>query len=95
MIGYISCLISFALCTFVYIRMLRREEPGTLGKKSAVPVVLGFIAPIISTVLVTLRWFGPTIGGHPKIATNSEGFLRFCGCILKSGDGFVALEMYQ
>ncbi len=52
MIGYISCLISFALCTFVYIRMLRREEPGTLGKKSAVPVVLGFIAPIISTVLV-------------------------------------------
>ena len=52
MIGYISCLVSFVLCTFIYIRMLRREQPGTLGKKSAVPVVLGFIAPIITTVLV-------------------------------------------
>ena len=32
--------------------MLRREEPATLGKKSIVPVALGFIAPIIMFILM-------------------------------------------
>lgn len=52
MISYLSCLIAFVLCAFVYIRMVKREEPGTLGKKSIVPVALGFVAPVLSTILL-------------------------------------------
>lgn len=54
MIGYISSFIAFALCTFVYIRMVRREEPKTLGKKSIIPAVFGLVSPIFAFFLVIL-----------------------------------------
>ena len=54
MIGFISCLASIILCTLVYDRMVRREEPKALGKKSIIPVALGFVVPIIATALVLL-----------------------------------------
>ena len=54
MIGYISSFVSFVLCTFVYIRMVRREEPATLGKKSIIPVVFGLIAPFIVLLFAIL-----------------------------------------
>lgn len=54
MIGYISCIIAFILCAFVYVRMVRREVAGTLGKKSVIPVLLGLVAPILTFVLVLM-----------------------------------------
>ena len=39
---------------FIYIRMVRREASGTLGKKSIVPAVLGFIAPVFSFIALML-----------------------------------------
>ena len=54
MIGYISSFISFALCTFVYLRMVKREAPATLGKKSIIPVAFGLIAPFIVLILAIL-----------------------------------------
>lgn len=69
MIGYISCIISFVLCAFIYIRMLRREQPGTLGKKSIVPVAFGFIAPIFTFVLLVVAkvLIDKTAGGQVSI----------------------------
>jgi len=52
MIGYISSFVSFVLCTFVYIRMVRREDPPTLGKKSIIPVAVGLVSPVLALVLV-------------------------------------------
>ena len=54
MIGYISCLISFILCAIIYTKMVKREEPSTLGKKSIVPVALGFVSPILTFILMIL-----------------------------------------
>ena len=54
MIGYISCLISFILCAIIYTKMVRREEPITLGKKSIVPVALGFVSPILTVIIMIL-----------------------------------------
>jgi len=54
MIGYISCFVSFALCTFIYINMVKREEPATLGKKSIIPAALGFIAPVFTFIFLLL-----------------------------------------
>lgn len=51
--GFITSLIAFILCAFVYVRMIRREVPQQIGKAQAwVPVGAGLIAPIISTVIV-------------------------------------------
>ena len=51
--GFITSLIAFILCAFVYVRMIRREVPEQIGKAQAwVPVGAGLIAPIISTVIV-------------------------------------------
>jgi len=52
MIGYISSFVSFVLCTFVYIRMVKREEPPTLGKKSIIPVAVGLVSPVLALFLV-------------------------------------------
>ena len=50
--GFITSLIAFILCAFVYVRMIRREVPEQIGKAQAwVPVGAGLIAPIISTVI--------------------------------------------
>lgn len=50
--GFITSLIAFILCAFVYVRMIRREVPEQIGKAQAwVPVAAGLIAPIISTVI--------------------------------------------
>jgi len=54
MIGYISSFVSFVLCTFVYIRMVKREAPPTLGKKSIIPVALGIVTPVLAFFLVIL-----------------------------------------
>ena len=51
--GIILGLVAFALCAFVYVRMVRREIPEPLGKKQAViPVVIGLAAPIFGTALI-------------------------------------------
>ena len=51
--GIILGLVAFALCAFVYVRMVRREIPEPLGKKQAViPVVIGLAAPILGTALI-------------------------------------------
>jgi len=52
MIGYISSFVSFVLCTFVYIRMVKRENPPTLGKKSIIPVAVGLVSPVLALFLV-------------------------------------------
>lgn len=52
MLGTISFVISFVLCLLVYIRMVKREEPATLGKKSVVPVLLGLTTPVLSLILL-------------------------------------------
>lgn len=57
MIGYISCFVAFVLCSLVYVKMVKREESGTLGKKSIIPVVLGFISPVLALVLVIVLNF--------------------------------------
>ena len=50
--GMLSSVISFALCAFVYVRMLKREVPEPMSKKQAwVPVAVGVIGPIISTLV--------------------------------------------
>ncbi len=54
MIGYISCIVSFILCVFVYVRMVKREEPRTLGKKSIIPVALGLLTPLFSLFFIIL-----------------------------------------
>lgn len=66
MIGYICCLIAFVLCAFVYARMVKREDPKTLGKKSIIPVVLGVLSPVFSLVFIILvRMLIVTIAGGP------------------------------
>lgn len=78
MIGFISCAVSIILCTFVYVRMVRREEPGTLGKKSIVPVALGLVVPVVTTVLSIL-----TIIAVRMIAGDSFG-IHIPGLVMKS-----------
>lgn len=51
----ITSLIAFALCAFVYVRMIKREVPEPIGKKqAAIPVVLGLILPVLSTVVAII-----------------------------------------
>ena len=54
MIGYLSCIIAFVLCIFVYIKMVKRDESATLGKKSIIPVIFGLFAPIITLLFLIL-----------------------------------------
>lgn len=54
MIGYLSCIIAFVLCIFVYIKMVKRDESATLGKKSIIPVIFGLFAPIITLLFIIL-----------------------------------------
>ena len=50
--GMLSSIISFALCAIVYVRMLKREVREPMSKKQAwVPVAVGVIGPIISTLV--------------------------------------------
>ena len=50
--GLLSSVLSFALCAVVYVRMLKREVPEPMSKKQAwVPVAVGVIGPIISSVI--------------------------------------------
>ena len=77
MIGYICCIVAFALCAFVYVRMVKREEPKTLGKKSIIPAVLGFFSPIISLVLIILvRMVIVTIAGGPVSISVPNLFMK-------------------
>ena len=56
--GLLVAIIASVLCAVMYMRMYRREVPEPIGKKkAALPVVLGFIAPIFSTLLVVLFGF--------------------------------------
>ena len=45
-------MIAFVLCAVVYVKMVKREVCRTLGLKSIIPVVLGFIAPFIMLALM-------------------------------------------
>lgn len=54
MIGYLSCIIAFVLCIFVYIKMVKRDESATLGKKSIIPVIFGLFTPFVTLVLIIL-----------------------------------------
>lgn len=49
--GLIVGIIAGVLCCVLYIRMCRRDVPVPMGKKAAIPVALGCIAPILSTVM--------------------------------------------
>ena len=51
--GIIVSLISFALCVFFYVRMIRREVPTPLTTgRAVIPVVVGLAAPSLSTFLM-------------------------------------------
>lgn len=53
--GFLAAIIAFALCAFVYVKMIRREVPEQIGKAQAwVPVAVGFIAPFLSSALAIL-----------------------------------------
>ena len=44
--GFLASIIAFALCAFVYVRMIRREVPEQIGKAQAwVPIAVGIAAP--------------------------------------------------
>lgn len=50
--GLIAGILDGVLCLVLYIRMCGREVPEPMGKKSAIPVALGFLAPLVSTLLL-------------------------------------------
>ena len=52
MIGYLSCIVAFVLCIFVYLKMVKRDESASLGKKSIIPVVLGLFTPFAALMLL-------------------------------------------
>ena len=53
--GLIVALFASILCLVLYIKMCKREQPSPMEKKkAALPVVLGVIAPILSTIVVIL-----------------------------------------
>lgn len=53
--GLILGLFSALLCGVIYVRMYKRDLPVPIGKgKAALPAILGFFAPILSTLLVAL-----------------------------------------
>ena len=45
------------LCVILYIRMCRREVPKPMGKRVAIPMALGLLAPILSTALLIVLGF--------------------------------------
>ena len=50
--GLIVGILQGILCIILYVRMYKREVPEPMGKKAAIPVVLGFFAPFLSTALL-------------------------------------------
>ncbi|MBQ7436884.1 MAG: PrsW family intramembrane metalloprotease [Oscillospiraceae bacterium] len=53
--GFLASIIAFALCAFVYVRMIRREVPEQIGKAQAwVPIAVGIAAPLLSTAITLL-----------------------------------------
>lgn len=50
--GLIVGILEGILCIILYVRMCKREVPEPMGKKAAIPVVLGFFAPFLSTLLL-------------------------------------------
>lgn len=68
--GLIAGIIEGILCIILYVRMCGREVPEPMGKKAAIPVVLGLFAPILSTLL--LLGFGLLLG-YGFIVTQSTG----------------------
>lgn len=56
--SFLASIIAFALCAFVYVRMIRREVPDRIGKAQAwVPVAVGIAAPIFSSAIALLTGF--------------------------------------
>lgn len=49
--GLIMGMLDGALCVILYVRMCRREVPEPMGKKAAIPVALGLLAPLFSTLM--------------------------------------------
>lgn len=51
--GLIAALIATALCSVVYVRMIRREVPEPISKKqAAIPAVLGLLSVFLATMLM-------------------------------------------
>ena len=52
--GLIAGVLEGVLCVILYVRMCKREVPEPMGKKAAIPVVLGLFSPILSTILLAV-----------------------------------------
>ena len=55
--GLILGILDGVLCVILYARMCRREIPKPMGKKVAIPMALGLLAPILSTALLIVLGF--------------------------------------
>ena len=55
--GLILGILDGVLCVILYARMCRREIPKPMGKRVAIPAVLGLLAPILSTALLIVLGF--------------------------------------
>lgn len=55
--GLILGILDGVLCVILYARMCRREIPKPMGKKVAISMALGLLAPILSTALLIVLGF--------------------------------------
>lgn len=55
--GLILGILDGILCVILFIRMYRREVPEPMGKKAAIPVALGLVSPVLSTLLLVAYGF--------------------------------------
>lgn len=56
--GFIVGLVASILCFIVYNKMYKREQPAPMGKKNAfIPVGMGVLAPVLSTIAALLLAF--------------------------------------
>lgn len=86
--GLIVSLISTILCAVVYVRMYRRDLPEPIGKKkAALPAVLGFFAPILSTMAAGLFSIGAValMGGSIQDSIHSLILRSLLGSFIIAG----------
>lgn len=68
--GLILGLLDGLLCVILYVRMCRREVPEPMGKKAAIPVALGLVPPILSTLMLVC------FGLIAALVTGTQGQLQ-------------------